>query len=384
MNTEVEALERMGKMTRRRNKTGSVKWDNIVNKYRAIWIDETNKRHSKCFAEKSAAHDFLDQLNLDKKSGFTSGGSLTLGQAIVQLFSIEKQISPHYRKPTRDREVQSAKLLAPLSDKKLDKITSDDIMSLYNAMRKGDKPYKQAYADSSVKKVHLILSQVYARATRGKNRLSYNPLDDVKPPCVPHTEAPYLKNGEVEALFKAIDTIAHKKHNGSQHDYHMLINLFINSCLRFGELVAIKWENINLEKRSIYICESWNKNLRQFTELKTKNSKRYIPILSDEIYNWLVEHQQESGLVFKTRNGYPIAYNCIYPLLKQAMQMAGIEKGAIHTLRHTGLSRMVAKSGRMEDAQRMAGHADMSTTARYYHHILEEDVSDLLERYRTT
>ncbi|MBR1494417.1 MAG: site-specific integrase [Acidaminococcaceae bacterium] len=368
---------------RRRNGTGSVKWDNITNKFRAIWFDETGKRHSKSFSEKTAAHDFLDQLNLDKKAGITVGSSKTLGQAIVELFQAEKQLSPKYRYATRKRDVQSAKLLTPLSNKSLSEITADDIMLLYRDMRQGKPPFTKAYSESQLKKTHLILRQVYRRATTGKNRLPYNPLDDIKAPSVPHKEAAYFKNSEVDALYEAIDAIASNKHNSSKHNYHIIIKMFLSSALRYGELVAIKWERINFDKRSIFICEEWNKNLRQFTELKTKNSKRHIPILSDEVFDWLIEHRQESGLVFASRNGYPIAHNCVYPLLKKAMKIAGIEKGSIHTLRHTALSRMIAKSSRLEDAQRMAGHADMSTTARFYHHILEEDTSDLLARYKT-
>lgn len=368
---------------RRRPGTGSVKWDNIINKYRAIWHDNNGKRHSKSFTDEDEANAFLDQVHLDKKAGINTGCSKTLGDAIVELFKIDKQITPKYRAATRKREVQSAKLLAPLSAKALDKITADDITKLYNAMRKGDKPYKRVYAESSVKKVHLILSQVYERASRGRNRLSYNPLDDVKAPSVPHKEAVYFTANELERLFAAIHTIGSNKHNSSKHNYHILFRLFLTSALRYGELVAIRWEDIDFEKRNIHIRRAWNKSLHNYSELKTTSSNRYIPIISDEIFEWLLANKQDTGLVFQSRYGYPMPYTNVRDTLKKALKIAGIPEGKIHTFRHTGLSQLIAKSGRIEDAQRIAGHTEIATTSRYYHHILEQDTSDLLARYKT-
>lgn len=368
---------------RRRNNTGSVKWDKIIKKYRAIWHDEDGNRHSQSFSERIEAHEFLDQMNLDKRSGITVGSSRTLEEAVVELFRIDKQITPKYRKSTRTREVQSAKLLAPLSDKKLDKITADDITNLYNSMRQGRPPYKKKYAESTIKKVHLIVQQVFARATTGRHRLPYNPIADVKAPSVTHEEAAYYTKQELDRLFTAIHTIECNQHNGSKHNYHILFRLFLTSALRYGELVAIRWEDIDLNNRTIHIQRAWNKNLHEYTELKTAKSKRFIPILSDEVFSWLLANQHDSGLVFQSRYGFPMPYTNVRDTLKKALKIANIPVGKIHTFRHTGLSQIVAQSGRIEDAQRIAGHSEIATTSRYYHHILEQDTSDLLEKYKT-
>ena len=55
-------------------------------------------------------------------------------------------------------------------------------------------------------------------------------------------------------------------------------------------------------------------------------------------------------------------YTNVRDTLKKALKIAGISEGKIHTFRHTGLSQLIAKSGRIEDAQRIAGHTEIATT----------------------
>lgn len=361
----------------RRYGTGKVKHDTVRNVYRARWKDENGKEHSKSFPLSpkgyDEANDFLDSLNLQKKQGISTGTAKTLGEAVKELFEIDKQVRPGYRKSSRTREAQAADKLASLSDIPLDKLTENDIKSLYNKMRNGQSPFKQKYSESSIKKTHGILVAVYKKACRGKNRLPYNPMDNVDCPIVPESEAEFYTDSDLEKIYTGLDIIANNKHNGSRHNYSIFFRLLATNGLRIGEACALMWEDVNWQNRTISIKRSWDKTRRSFNPPKTKRGYRTLQVFSDKVWQYLLEHQQETGLIFRTRNNLPLGYTNIKDTLKKAKAIVGVNHGNIHSFRHTAITNwLYMNNGNILEVADMAGHKDPTVTANIYRHILQE------------
>ena len=316
---------------------------------------------------------FLDNLNLYKKQGVSVGTAKTLGEAVRELFEVDKQVRPGYRQSSRTREAQAADKLACLSDVPLDKLTEDDIKTLYNRMRNGESPFNKKYSESTIKKTHGILVAVYKRACRGKNRLPYNPMDNVDCPVVPESEAEFYTDSDLEKIYDGLEIIANNKHNGSQHDYSIFFRLLATNGLRVGEACALMWEDINWQTRTISIKRSWDKTRRCFNPPKTKRGYRTLQVFSDKVWSYLLEHRQANGLIFRTRNNLPLGYTNIKDTLKKANALVSVNHGNIHSFRHTAITNwLYMNNGNILEVADMAGHKDPTVTATIYRHVLQE------------
>lgn len=75
----------------------------------------------------------------------------------------------------------------------------------------------------------------------------------------------------------------------------------------------------------------------------------------------------------------PVTYNGMKTAWRRARAKLGLADIRFHDLRHTRASTLVRATGNLKLAQRLLGHADISTTARYYVHVMMDDLADALD-----
>ncbi len=133
----------------------------------------------------------------------------------------------------------------------------------------------------------------------------------------------------------------------------------LNTGMRRGEILTLKWENVNLE-HEYFLLES--------STTKTKKSRR-VPINSTlkEMLTEL-ESNQESKYVFTNSlgkeylNGHAVAF-----IFQATMKRATIKGFRFHDLRHTAATRMVEAGVPLFTVGQILGHSDPKTTMRYAH-----------------
>ncbi len=153
-----------------------------------------------------------------------------------------------------------------------------------------------------------------------------------------------------------------------------LVTLALNTGMRQGELLKLKWENVNLERESITIIQS--KTLRRKTVAINQQAQ--------EALNWL-QANRYGELLFMWPWGDPIGKVTVYDAFKKACGRANIDDFRFHDLRHTFASHLVMAGVDLVTVKELLGHKTINMTNRYTHLAQEhkaQAVAKLEDRYR--
>jgi integrase len=219
-------------------------------------------------------------------------------------------------------------------------------------------------APATVNKLLVILGAMMKRAVVwryiGENPVQY--VDRVKPK---HREMDYLAPEEIRRLLDA-----------ASPEYRPLFATAVLTGARQGELLALRWGDLDLERRVLFIRRTYYPG-HGFTEPKSASGRRAIKI-SPELSAILREHREAIGggagdLIFGNGTGNPIdATNMLAREFRPALERAGLRQVRFHDLRHTYAALQTASGENFKFIQQQMGHASITTTMDLYGHLLPE------------
>lgn len=266
----------------------------------------------------------------------------------------------------------------PVTKKGLQKITVDDIESFfYGAIR------NQGMTTKELVNMKFIFEDMIKLAKR-KNLISWNPFSEVeiktnacKPPTKKKDTSRVYLPDEKEKVFVALnEELRRRPHVTDMYAVFLLFKL----GLRIGELVALKWEDIDFQNREIHIhrMESYIQkgNITcigtvEYTKKKSPYGDRFLPLGDyeielfqkvqkvNEIYGY-----SEKEYVFCDENGRT-TLRSIDCLIRKVCNMAGIEVKSAHDIRRTVASELFSKGVSVEIIREYLGHSDIKTTYSY-------------------
>jgi integrase len=264
--------------------------------------------------------------------------------------------------------------LPELGNKQLDRIRPEDITAFFCKLE------TEGLSSKSRLNLYGLLKLMFEVAVEYE-LLSTNPVRcKLHRPQHKAKKKPALAAGEIRRI---LDNIA------GEHQ-----PLFITIALtgqRIGELLALRWGDIDLTSRKLSIKHSlWRGTLGA---PKTEASERtlHIPSILSDI---LLEYRQRSrfiedeDFIFCKADGTPcdpgyLRNKVLYP----ALDAAGIKRSArthgFHLFRHSAGSIIHAITGDLKQAQELLGHAHISTTSDIYVHLddkVAEEATELLAR----
>ena len=149
-----------------------------------------------------------------------------------------------------------------------------------------------------------------------------------------------------------------------------IVSIALLTGMRFGEIVNLKWEDIDFLNKII-------------TLEKTKNGERRMLPLTEAVENMLILFRKTditSGLIFKpisptNRNGVVDIRNAFMKALKQAQ----ISDFRFHDLRHASASYLAMNGATQGELMTILGHKSPAMTRRYAHYS-QKHVATLMER----
>lgn len=215
--------------------------------------------------------------------------------------------------------------------------------------------------------VHVVLHAAFKHARR-VNLLRENPADLVDKPRAPKRSMRALSREEAAALLGAA--------KGDRLE--ALYVLAVTLGLRQGELLALRWEDVDLRQGTLTVRHTQQElNGRLLvSEPKTAASRRTIP-LPGRVKTALHEHRKRmlaeglrSEWVFCDTRGGPLRRSNLtrrsfWPLLERA----GLPRIRFHDLRHTAATLLLEQGVPLKTVQALLGHSTIAVTADTYAHV---------------
>jgi len=179
---------------------------------------------------------------------------------------------------------------------------------------------------------------------------------------------------------------------------HRLGALFVVALctgLRLGELLALKWEDVDMERGALTVRRTLQRVGGELVwgEPKSARARRTVPLPAPALAA-LREHRrrqleerlalgeawQETGLVFTSSIGTPLDPRGVQRLLQRLLQQAGLRHVRFHDLRHTAASFLLALGVHPRMAMETLGHSQVSLTLDTYSHVLPALQREAAER----
>lgn len=217
-----------------------------------------------------------------------------------------------------------------------------------------------------------------------------NPIIGVQTAPIRKKEMRVLSLPEQAALIKAA------KNSIIPATFGIIFTIFTG--VRIGELLGLKWCDIDFNEKTVHIRRTLNR-LKKYdatndesrtTEIvigdtKTSNSDRTIFLIND-LFNDLVNYRQklltlgifkteedmEDAYVFVQNDGQFFEPKTYQDLFTRTVKAAGIKKANFHALRHTFATRCIEKGMDVLVVSKFLGHADVGFTLNKYGHSLKE------------
>jgi integrase len=190
---------------------------------------------------------------------------------------------------------------------------------------------------------------------------------------------------DVRALLAASRQVAGR--SKSKYDYTPLLRTAIYTGLRIGELLGLKWRDVDLAEGVIHVRAQWTRE-GVLSEPKTTTAKRHVPLAPDMVKH-LAEHKLKSrfsadeDFVFSSKTGRtPVSHvNVRRRGFQPAVKLAGLErpgeaKLTFHDLRHAFASIMIERGLNSTVLAAIMGHTNSSITETIYIHLFNRQRTD--------
>lgn len=223
----------------------------------------------------------------------------------------------------------------------------------------------QNYKNLTVQKFRSVLFSILTQAVRYK-RIQENPLSFVK--------APKLNNKLNNDINPFTMTELVKISNIAEGYMKNFIFLMASTGMRPGEMVALKWDDINFEKKFIQV----NKTVVRGNagDVKTYSSNRHVDILLQaELYlkrQFNLTGDQEFVFLSSCYKRF-YSHDIIGVNFRKILQKSGVKVRTLYNLRHTFASQMISKGADIVWVSKMLGHKDVSITLKIYTKFIQED-----------
>ena len=251
----------------------------------------------------------------------------------------------------------------------LEKLTSLELQKFYKRLlEKGrvnrieSRKQSKGLSAKTVRNIHQIISSAMQLA-REQNLIIGNPAEGCALPRLEHREMKTLPVEQLQSFLRE------SKDSGVFELYY----LELATGLRRGELLGLKWEDIDLERGDLRVKRQIARINGEVVEapLKTKNAYRTLPLAADTIDVLEAQRKKagDSPWVFPGPTGGPISPDSVLHMLHRVLKRAGLPRVRFHDLRHTFATLALQNGVDVKTVSGMLGHFSAGFTLDTYAHV---------------
>lgn len=313
-----------------------------IRKLRGRWQAAVRRKgmqpRSKSFDTKSDAERWARSLEseLDRCGALPdtrAAENTTLTQILTRY---RDEVSSKKRSQVSEMARINAILRRPIGHRTLALLSSSDLATYR------DERLKAVAPATAIRELSTISHAIDTARREWSIHMAQNPCKLVRRPSPPQGRTRRLEGNEEQVLLAAAD-------KGRVRYLRPLITLAIETGMRRGELLALRWQHIDLEKRVAHLP-------------MTKNGgSRDVPLSTRAVETLSSLRTGESETVFTA------APNAVRLAWERLTRRVGLNDLHLHDLRHEAVSRLFEKGFNVVEVASISGHRELRMLARYTH-----------------
>jgi len=328
--------------------------DPVTGKRRQLW---RSVRGSKKDAQALEA-----QLLHQRDTGIDQPGKIAVGEFLERWLEDYAKPNTAPRTYERYRQLVRLHLIPALGALPLGKLRPAHIQAAYARVLAARSP-------QTVLHCHRVLKEALGHAVKWQ-LLARNPADAVDPPRPARYEIPAIGPDALRRLL------------AQDSPYAALIHLAASTGLRQGELLGLRWQDVDLERGVVHVRQSLQRvnGSLTFRTPKTHHSRRAValgPSVVETLRRHRLQRLQEHlslghdlGLVFATPLGTPIDPSNFRRAWQRIVRSANVGHVRFHDLRHAHASLLLAQGVHPKIVSERLGHSSIGITLDTYSHVL--------------
>jgi integrase len=275
-------------------------------------------------------------------------------------------------KPSVIRSYESAielRILPEFGGLKLAELQRRDVQGLADDLLAAGKD------PSTIRNALMPLRVIYRRALQDGD-IAVNPCIGLRLPAIRGRRDRIVSPEKAAELLRALP----------ERD-RPLWALAVYAGLRRGEIMALRWEDVDLAVGVIRVERSWDAQARVFVEPKSRAGRRRVPI-AGVLRDILVEHKMAARgelVVGRGEEGSrPFNDTSVAQRAFKAWRRGGLQPITLHEARHTFASLMIAAGVNAKALTSYMGHSSVTITYDRYGHLMpgnEDEATALLDAY---
>jgi integrase len=231
-------------------------------------------------------------------------------------------------------------------------------------------------AANTVLMLHMVLHRALKQAMRW-NLIARNVTEAVDPPRPGRSEYTTWSAAQAARFLAAAE----------RDEYAALWRLAILTGMRRGELLGVKWEDLDLDRGTLAVQRTISRTATGNWgpgAPKTASGRRSVALQASAVEalrrhrTHQLEHRlavgafyQDQGYVFTTLDGRPLHINSLVARFDKLTKAAAVPRIRFHDLRHTAATLMLANGEHPKQVQERLGHSSIAITLDRYSHVTE-------------
>ena len=344
----------------------------------SVWSAREQKRLRKTFSTLAAARAWRAEAQTAIRRGtMRAPTAVTVREAGQEL--VDGMRSGRVRTRSGDRYKPSAirgyeaalrdRIVPAIGGKRLGDVQRRDVQKL------ADDLLAEGRDPSTIRNALMPLRVIYRRAVEDGD-VAVNPCTHLRLPAVRGRRERIAAPEEAQRLLAALP----------ERD-RALWATALYAGLRRGELMALRWEDVDLAAGVIRVERSYDDKGRVEIEPKSRAGRRTVPIvgaLRDILVDRKAGHDGDTGLVFGTSTEKPFQPSNVWRRARTAWKRAELEPLGLHEARHTFASVLIAAGVNAKAITTYMGHASIQTTYDLYGKLMpgsESEATALVDAY---